>query len=90
MGDGPSDGSARGRSMSGACCSEVHVLVANAKSTGVEKYGFGMCRNDSGDDGGGRIGRLGAAVDGNSDKSAHGGGMDGASCFKVGTPFAVV
>ena len=49
-----------------------------------------MRRNDSGDDGGGRIGRLGAAVDGDNDKSAHGGGMDGASCFEVGTPITVV
>ena len=80
----------RGRSTSGACCSEVHVLVANAKSTGVEKDSRGMRRNDSGDDGSGRIGRLGAAADSSSYKSAHGGGMDGASCFEVGTPIAVV
>ena len=33
---------------------------------------------------------FGAAVDSSSYKSAHGGGMDGASCFKVSTPIAVV
>ena len=76
--------------MSSTCCSEVHVLVANAKSTSVEKDGCGMHRNDSGDNGGGRIGWLGAVVDSNGNKSAHGGGMDGMSCFKVGTPFAVM
>ena len=68
----------------------MHVLVANAKSTGVEKDSRGMRRNDSGDDGSSRIGRLGAAVDSSSYKSAHGGGMDGASCFEVSTPIAVM